>query len=186
MRNVSPKDLVGICINTGSAEQLGFSRPAAHPHAFVFYNESMQQVLRHKWEIKKMPKKPYADTRLARFIDKRVLELRPKKSQIEIAIDSGFVSVNMLSMLKKGSSKLPIDRVPSLARALEVDPAYLLRLTLEQAKGDTIAQALVEIMGTPVTGNELGWLQEIRSASDHTDPRMTGRNRAAIRSIFGK
>ena len=42
-----------------------------------------------------MPKKPYADTRLAKFIDKRVMELRPRKSQIEIAIDSGFVSVNI-------------------------------------------------------------------------------------------
>jgi len=37
-----------------------------------------------------------------------------------------------------------------------------------------------------VTGNELGWLNEIREASDHSDPRMTSRGRAAIRAIFGK
>jgi len=133
-----------------------------------------------------MSKKPYENTRLAKFIDKRVMELRPKKSQIEIAVEAGFVSVNMLSMLKGGSSKLPLDRVPSLARALECDPAYLLRLTLEQVAGNTAAHALIEIMGTPVTGNELGWLQEIREASDNGDPRMTGRNRTAIRAIFGK
>lgn len=133
-----------------------------------------------------MPKKPHADTRLAKFIDKRVMELRPRKSQIEIASEAGFVSVNMLSMLKSGASKLPLDRVPSLARALECDPAYLLRLTLEQVAGDTAANAIAEIMGTPVTRNELGWLQEIREASDHGDPRMTARSRAAIRAIFGK
>jgi len=133
-----------------------------------------------------MPKKPYADTRLAKFISKRVMELRPRKSQIEIAYEAGFVSANMLSMLKSGASKLALDRVPSLARALECDPAYLLRLTLEQVAGDTAAQALVEIMGTPVTGNELGWLEEIRKASDHSDPRMTSRSRSAIRAIFGK
>ncbi|MTJ05841.1 MAG: helix-turn-helix transcriptional regulator [Sediminimonas qiaohouensis] len=133
-----------------------------------------------------MPKKPHADTRLAKFIDKRVMELRPRKSQIEIATEAGFVSVNMLSMLKSGASKLPLDRVPSLARALECDPAYLLRLTLEQVAGDTAADAIAEIMGTPVTRNELGWLQEIREASDHGDPRMTARSRAAIRAIFGK
>ena len=54
----------------------------------------------------------------------------------------------MLSMLKNRSTKLPLDRVPSLARVLECDPAYLLRLTLEQIEGDTAAHALVEIMGT--------------------------------------
>lgn len=133
-----------------------------------------------------MPKKPYEDTRLAKFIDKRVMDLRPKKSQIEIAVEAGFVSVNMLSMLKSGSSKLPLDRVPSLARALECDPAYLLRLTLEQVVGDTTAHAVVEIMGTPVTNNELGWLSEIREVSDHSDPRMTARGRAAIHAVFGK
>ena len=110
-----------------------------------------------------MPKKPYADTRLAKYIDKRVMELRPNKSQNEIAVEAGFVSVNMLSMVKAGSTKLPLDRVPSLARALECDPAYLLRLTLEQVAGDTAARALEEIMGTPVTRNELGWLQEVVS-----------------------
>ena len=133
-----------------------------------------------------MPKKPYEDTRLAKFINKRVMELRPSKSQVEIAIEAGFVSRNMLSMLKTGSSKLPLDRVPSLARALECDPAYLLRLTLEQVEGDTAANALVEIMGTPVTVNEQSWLYELREASDHTDPRMTTRSRAGLRGIFGK
>jgi len=133
-----------------------------------------------------MPKKPYQDTRLAKFISQRVMELRPKKSQIEISVEAGFVSQNMVAMLKSGSSKLPLDRVPSLARALECDPAYLLRLTLEQVVGDTAAHALVEIMGTPVTRNELGWLNEIREASDHSDPRMTARGRVAIRSVFGK
>ncbi len=133
-----------------------------------------------------MPKKPYADTRLAKYIDKRVMEMRPKKSQNEIAAEAGFVSVNMLSMVKAGSTKLPLDRVPTLARALECDPAYLLRLTLEQVVGDTAANAIVEIMGTPVTANERGWLQEIREASGHSDPRMTARSRAAIRAIFGQ
>lgn len=45
------------------------------------------------------------------------------------------MSQNMLSMLKSGSSKLPLDRVASLARALDCDPAYLLRLTLDRWSG---------------------------------------------------
>ncbi len=133
-----------------------------------------------------MTKKPHEDTRLAKYIERRVLELKPKKSQLQIANEAGFANANMIAMIKNGATKLALDRVPSMARALECDSAYLLRLTLEQQEGDTAAQAIVEIFGTPVTANELGWLQEIRDASDNGDPRMTSRSRAAIRAIFGR
>ena len=65
-----------------------------------------------------------------------MLELKPKKSQLEIASEAGFANPNMVAMIKNGSTKLALDRVPSMARALDCDPAYLLRLTLEQAVGD--------------------------------------------------
>ena len=133
-----------------------------------------------------MSKKPHAETGLAKFIERRVLELKSKKSQLQIASEAGFPNPNMVTMIKTGATKLALDRVPSMARALECDPAFLLRLALEQAQGDTAAQVLVEIFGTPVTANELGWLQEIREASGNTDPRMTNRSLAAIRAIFGK
>lgn len=133
-----------------------------------------------------MTKRPHAETWLAKFVDKRVLELRPRKSQIEIANEAGFLNPNMISMIKNGSSKLALDRVPSFAKALDCDPAYLMRLTLEQAIGGTAAAALVEILGTPVTENERGWLAEIRDASENSDPRMTGRGRTALRSVFGQ
>ncbi|WP_328799879.1 hypothetical protein [Pseudoroseicyclus tamaricis] len=76
--------------------------------------------------------KPYSESRLAKFLTIRVLELRPKKSQAEIARDAGFVNANMVTMIKQGSAKLALDRVPMLAAALEVDPRYLFRLALEQ------------------------------------------------------
>ncbi|WP_425044639.1 XRE family transcriptional regulator [Primorskyibacter sp. S87] len=133
-----------------------------------------------------MSKKPHEDSRLAKYVERRVLELKSKKSQLQIASEAGFPNPNMVTMIKNGTSKLALDRVPSMARALECDPAYLMRLALEQAVGDTSAQAIVEIFGTPVTANELGWLQEIRDAADHSDPRITSRSRAALRAIFGR
>jgi len=133
-----------------------------------------------------MPSKPFENSRLAQFVTTRVLELRGRKTQAEIAAQAGFTNPNVMSMLKSGANKLPLDRVPSLAKALECDPAYLLLLALEQAEGNTTAVALMEIMGTPVTSNELGWLREIRDASENTDPRLTGRGRTALRAIFGK
>jgi len=128
---------------------------------------------------------PFKGSELARFVSKRILELRPK-IQTEIAAEAGFPNANFLSMVKTGVSKLAIDRVPALARALECDPAYLMRLALEQEVGSTAAKALVEILGTPVSANERLWIAEIRDASGNSDPRPTTRARAAIRSVFGK
>ena len=133
-----------------------------------------------------MAKKPYQDTRLAKFVETRVLELKHKKSQAEIAEEAGFISPNMVTMIKKGATKLPIDRVPAVAKALECDPALLLRLALEQGEGATAATAIFEIIGPPVTRNELVWITEIREASGDTDPRLTSRASAAIRGIFGR
>lgn len=133
-----------------------------------------------------MAKKPYEDTRLAKFLEARVLELKFKKSQAEIAEEAGFVNANMMTMIKQGANKLPIDRVPALAKALESDPALLLRLALEQSEGGTAATAIYEIIGQPITKNEMAWILEIREASGDTDPRLTSRASSAIRAIFGK
>ena len=130
--------------------------------------------------------RPHAETRLAKFLEKRVLELRPRKSQIEIATEAGFINPNMLAMLKNGSSKLPLDRVPGLAKALGCDAAYLFKLAMEQLGGDTTVRAIEEIFGTVVTRNEVAWLSELREASNHSDPSLTTKGRAAIRGVFGK
>lgn len=130
--------------------------------------------------------KPYADTRLATFLERRVLELKPKKKQQQIALEAGFRNPNMIAMIKSGATKLPLDRVPNLAVALECDAAFLLRLALEQTTGDTVALALIEVFGTPVTSNEHGWLVAIREISGGTDPRITSRARRALSGAFGK
>lgn len=43
--------------------------------------------------------------------------------------------------LKIPERSLPVDRLPSLAKSLEVDPAYLMRLALDHAVGATAAAA---------------------------------------------
>lgn len=132
------------------------------------------------------PKKPYAGTRLTVFLQKRILELRSTKTQAEIANETGFINPNMLSIIKTGSNRLPIDRVPALAKALNTDPRLLLQLALEQWVGGTAARTFDEIFGTIVTLNEIAWLNEIRDASGHSDPTLTSRAKSPLRAIFGK
>ena len=129
---------------------------------------------------------PHAKTAAATFLIDRMRDLKHRKSQKEIAQEAGFLNANMLSLLKSGANKIPLDRVPALAKALEADPAYLMRLSLEQSVGATAAKAIVDCFGTPVTTHEQGWLEEIRDASGNTDPRLTARSRTALRGIFAK
>ncbi|WP_374369905.1 helix-turn-helix domain-containing protein [Tabrizicola sp.] len=129
---------------------------------------------------------PYQNTATARLIAGLIRDLAHKKTQAEVASEAGFPNANMMTFLKNGRNKVPLDRVPSLAKALEVDPAYLMRLALDQAVDATAAKAITDIFGTPATENERGWLNELRDASDNTDPRITARSRAALRGTFGK
>ena len=129
---------------------------------------------------------PFQNTATAKLIADRIRDLSHRKTQAEIASEVGFANANMVSFLKSGRNKVPLDRVPSLAKALEVDPAYLMRLALDQAVGATAARAITEIFGSPATENERGWVTELRDASDNSDPRLTARSRAVLRGIFGK
>ncbi|MTH77164.1 helix-turn-helix transcriptional regulator [Paracoccus aestuariivivens] len=129
---------------------------------------------------------PHAETAAVIFLRRQLELLAHRKTQREIAHEAGFTNANMLSLMKVGSSKIPLDRVPSLARAMEVDPARLMQLALEQSIGKTNAAAILQVFGTPTTENERGWLNEIRDASDQTDPRLTTRSRTALRAIFGR
>jgi transcriptional regulator with XRE-family HTH domain len=130
--------------------------------------------------------KPHEHTELAKYVDRRVLELKSKKTQAEIAARAGYVNQNLITMIKQSRSKVALDRIPALAGALECDAAYLTRLALEQAIGGTAAAMPIEVFGDPVTANEQAWLRAIRSASGDTDPRLTTRSQAALRAIFGK
>lgn len=131
-------------------------------------------------------KKPFADTRLVAYLTKRILELRPTKTQAEIASQAGFINVNMLAMIKAGTNRLPIDRVPALAAALDADPVHLFLLALDQMAGDTTAKAFEKIFSTVVTENELDWVRAVREASDGTNPSLSRRGRTAIFGVFGK
>ena len=130
--------------------------------------------------MKKSAGKPYAGTRLAKFLEKRILELRSKKTQSQIAVEAGFSQANMLAMIKTGANKLPLDRVPGLAKALETDPKLLFMMAVEQLGEDTTALAIRKIFGTIVSDNEIDWIEE------HSDPSLTAKARSAIRGIFRK
>ena len=117
--------------------------------------------------------KPFGHTAIAKFLEARIEEIRAFKTQREIAEEVGFNTPNMISMLKNGDSKIPLDKIALLARALDVDPGHLLRLGLEQywtGLGDVID----EVFGHIASANEFElFLKKWRQVTENTDPRPT-------------
>lgn len=73
-----------------------------------------------------------SNSRIAAYLERRIHELRLRRSQAEIAKAAGFRSADFLSRLKSGAAKVPLDRVESLAQALDVDPGEMMPLALQQ------------------------------------------------------
>src|SRR6202051_1152482 len=69
---------------------------------------------------------------IAKYIDKKIDELKGVKTQREIAQEAGYETPNIISMIKRGESRVPLEKIPLLAKALGVDPAHMFRLAMEQ------------------------------------------------------
>ncbi len=61
------------------------------------------------------------------------------RTQKEIAEELGYENPNMISMLKKGNTKVPLNRVYTLAKAMGVDPKFFLRMVMTEYMPDTWA-----------------------------------------------
>ena len=86
------------------------------------------------------------------------------KKQIDIATEAGFDKPNMVTMIKQGRTKLPLEKIGKMAKAICVDPVHLFKLTLQEYQPDTWVE-IEKLFGQPVlTANELEIIQTIRSA----------------------
>lgn len=103
------------------------------------------------------------------FITKRLAQ--SDKTQRQIAEECGFENPNVITMFKTGATKIPLNRVGAIAKALDVDPAYLLRLVLTEYLPDTWQSIEDIVKGTVLTANELQLVRLFRSATGNTDPR---------------
>lgn len=62
------------------------------------------------------------------------------KSQREVAEEIGYTNPNIITMFKTGATKIPVSKAGPLARALGVDPIFMLRLLMSEYMPDTWAE----------------------------------------------
>ena len=93
-------------------------------------------------------------------------------TQKEIATEIGYDAANVITMFKQGLTKLPLNTVGPIARALDVDPVYLLRLAFNEYFPETF-EAIEHALGTTfVTENERKLLDQLRRSTNNSDPEM--------------
>jgi len=120
----------------------------------------------------------------AEYLRKQIDALAGIKTQREIALEAGYEKPNVISMMKTGQVRIPLDKVPALAKAIHVDPAYLFRLVMMEYWPDR-ADAVAQIFGTVTTANEREIIVRIRELTNNTDPALTEKLDNKLKIAFG-
>lgn len=105
------------------------------------------------------------------------------KTQREISQECGFDNPNIITMFKQGLTKLPINRIAPLAKALEVDPVHLLRLVMLEYIPESW-EAIENIMkSTVLTANELELVRAFRDVTGGNNAQAVVIDRSAVLAI---
>jgi hypothetical protein len=103
------------------------------------------------------------------------------KTQREVAIELGYGNANIISMFKLGVTKLPLNKVGPLAKALEVEPYPLLELVMHEYMPETWEAIGAILPGAVLSPDELELVQAHRRKH-----RQRGRGSFNSRQAEGK
>lgn len=98
--------------------------------------------------------------KVADFIARKINE--SGKSQKEIAEACGWPKPNFITMLKKGDSKVPLDKIGPLAEVLDVEPVYFFWLVMQEYYPDTLHSIEDAIRGVMLTELEKELVESYR------------------------
>lgn len=94
-----------------------------------------------------------------------------EKTQKRIAEEIGYENANVITMMKLGQTKVPLEKVPALATALGVDPVHFLRIAMTEYAPENW-KVIQDVLGFVVTEHERELVEVARSATRGTDPRF--------------
>ena len=105
------------------------------------------------------------------------------KTQRQVAEECGFDKANIITMFKNGLTKLPINRVEPLAKALGVDPVHLLRLVMLEYFPESWESVENIMNSTVLTANGLQLIRSFRECTGDCNAEAIVINRDALIAI---
>jgi len=107
---------------------------------------------------------------VAEFLGDKINE--SGKTQREVADEAGFVNPNVMTMFKTGATKLPLDRIGPLAKALNIDSAHLLRIVMLEYAPDTWEQIENNLKSVVLAANEVALIRSYRKVNGGRDSKV--------------
>lgn len=104
---------------------------------------------------------------VAKYLDNQIT--MSSKTQIQIAEEIGYDKPNIITMVKQGKTRLPVNKIVPMAKALGIDPVYFTRLVLQEYQPELCAALDAIYAGGLVTAQELAMIEAVREASDGID-----------------
>ena len=114
---------------------------------------------------------------LAKAIDESGL------TQSDIADRVGLKHSNILTMIKQGITRVPIDRIPALAQTLGIDQATLLLTAIKEYHRGAF-DLLCDTLGLPFTKAEMELVVMFRMATMSDEIELDGSFRKALEGLL--
>ena len=134
----------------------------------------------------KFPRKPsHARPTVADYLTAQI-DLCGKPQQ-DIAKECGYEKPNIITMLKQGKSKVPLGRVPALAKALGVDPLHFFSIVMAEYEPETWAAIQASVLKQPfVSANEMEIIKLVRTSNVMNPKIRTDEEKARILTAINK
>jgi predicted XRE-type DNA-binding protein len=99
-----------------------------------------------------------------------------EKTQKEIAAELGYPKPNIITMFKQGLTNLPLNKVGMMAKAINVDPGFLMRMVMSEYMPETYTAIEEAMDGLILSNNEKLLVQLVREnlGGDKDLPNMFG------------
>lgn len=110
------------------------------------------------------------ETRPFHEVISALIDACPKR-QNQIAEEMGMIKANNITMFKTGLTRVPIRRLPALAKSIGADATYLVRLWFQQYDPEAL-EVIETFHSFPVTDNEKNILKTLREKTHDLDPKM--------------
>lgn len=109
-----------------------------------------------------------------------------ERSQKSVAEELGYPNQNILSAMKAGITKVPINKVPAFAQALGVDKKHFLRLVMTEYMPEAwaVIQSILAPNGEDVSEADLALLKVVHSAADGHLPDLDPEAIRAIKDVI--
>jgi hypothetical protein len=107
-----------------------------------------------------------------------------EKTQKQISDEIGYTNQNIITMFKQGRTPLPLNKVGPMARSINVDPVYLLRMVMSEYTPETYVEIEPLLSKSLVTNNERQIIDRLRQATGNTDPQLIDEAQGAALQSF--